>query len=152
MLLLAIEILLLPLVLIAVAPDAPLAKTLRVWLIDAPAQALDRLTPARAVVGLIVLALLVAWMMSAPETVAMIGIGDLSAYLDAAIIAALIGTAARVKFVLSATVQLGRMSLRLGRRVGADKARSRQPRRRQSKPRAPSGDADPDGVWALAGA
>src|ERR1700754_875380 len=88
------------------APDIPISKALRHWLIEAPANALNKLTPMKLVVGLIVLVGLVAWAMSAPEIVTMISIGDLPAYLDAVAVMALMGAAARLKFVLSEAVRL----------------------------------------------
>jgi hypothetical protein len=47
--------LILSLVIVALAPDTPIAKALRFWLIETPAVALSKLTPMKVIVGLIVL-------------------------------------------------------------------------------------------------
>ncbi len=145
------EMLILALVIMAVAPNIPIARTLRHWLIEAPAIALSKLTPLKLIVGLIVLACLVGWAMSAPEIVAMIGIGDLSAYLDAVVIMALLGAVARLKFVLSEAVRLAQTVVtKRARLFTANRARSRQPRLRRSRSFPSRADDEPHGAWAFA--
>lgn len=145
------EMLLLSLVVMAFAPDIPIAKALRSWLIEMPASALNKLTPTKLIVGLIVLVLLVAWAMSAPEIVAMIGIGDLSAYLDAVVIMALMGAAARLKFALSQVVRLARAAVtQQAKPFSTNRSRSRQPRLRRSRSFSSRSDDEPSGAWAFA--
>ena len=128
--LLMIEIFLLALAVVALAPDTPLGKTLRAWLIDAPVRATAKLTPAKIVIGTIVFLCLIGMALSAPELVAMIGFGDLAVYLDAAVIAALVAAAARLRFVLAPTVRLSRnLSARFIGRRNRRKSRNRRSRR-----------------------
>jgi len=142
------EMLILSLAAMAFFPDIPVSKALRHWLIEAPANAFNKLTPMKLIVGLIVLVCLVGWAMSAPEIVAMIGIGDLSAYLDAAVIMALLGAAARVKFALSEAVRLARTVIAYSAKpFNANRTRSRQRRSMSFPPRA---DDEPHGAWAFA--
>jgi hypothetical protein len=138
---------LLALVVVRWAPDTPLAKILRAWLIEAPVGALNDLSPAKVMIGAIVLVCLVGMALSAPEVVAMIGVADLSAYLDAAVIAMLIGAAARVKFVLGSTL---RVSRNIFGRSNRSRAYERQPRRQKSKSPRSSDEVDPHGDWAFA--
>src|SRR6516225_7862964 len=105
--LLMIELFLLTFAVIALAPDTTLGEALRVWLIETPARALSRLTILKAVVGLIVIACLIGWAVSAPELVAMVGVGDMSLYLDAAVIAMLVSAITRLKFVLTQAIRVG---------------------------------------------
>ena len=145
------EMLILSLAAMAFAPDIPVSKALRHWLIEAPANALNKLTPMKLIVGLIVLVGLVAWAMSAPEIVAMIGIGDLSAYLDAVAIMALMGAAARLKFVLSEAVRLARAVVGYrAKPFKANRARSRQSRAHRSRLFPSRADDEPHGAWAFA--
>ena len=103
------------------------------------------------IIGLIVVVCLIGMAMSAPELVAMIGFGDLSLYLDAAVIAMLLSAAAQLKFVVARTMQLGR---NIAARITAlvSRTRSRNRRSRRDRPRLPpsSGDADPQEDWAFA--
>jgi hypothetical protein len=87
------------------APDTPIGKTLRVALIDAPAKALSRATPLKVIVGLIVFLILVVLVVGAPELVAMIGLSDLSIYLDITVISILMSTAVRLKSVLAYAIR-----------------------------------------------
>jgi hypothetical protein len=111
-------------------------------MIEIPARKTANLTPAKIVVGLIVLVFLVGWAMSAPEVVAMIGFGDLAAYLDLAVIAMLMTAVARLKFVLEHTIRLSRnLSARVVARSAKSMARNRQARRQRPK-LPPSADED----------
>jgi hypothetical protein len=150
---LATEMLILSLVVMTFAPDIPISRALRHWLIEAPANALSKLTPMKLIVGLIVLVFLVGWAMSAPEIVAMIGIGDLSAYLDAVVIMALMGAATRLKFVLSEAVRHARTAVtNEGKLLSANRARNRQPRLRRSRSFPSRADDEPHAAWAFAAA
>jgi hypothetical protein len=149
--LLTAGVLVLSLIIMALAPDIPITKALRFWLIEAPAAVLGKLTPMKLIVGLIVLVALVAWSMSAPEIVAMIGLGDLSAYLDAAVIMALLGATARLKFALSRAVRLVQTLMTFRAKLfGASRARSRQLRPRHSRSLPPRADDEPHRPWAFA--
>jgi energy-converting hydrogenase Eha subunit C len=132
--LLVMEIFLLALAVMAFAPDTPLGKSLRAWMIEIPARATAKLTPAKIIVGAIVFVFLIGWAMSAPEVVAMIGFSDLAAYLDLAVVAMLLAAIARLKFVLGHTIRLSRtLSARFIARSTRSKARNRQSRRQRPK-------------------
>lgn len=145
--LLMTELFLLALVVVGWAPDTPLGKTLHAWFIEAPARALNNLSPAKVIVGSIVLVFLIALALSAPELVAIMGLGDLYLYLDAAVIAMLIGAAARVKFVLGHALHVSRNIVARWNRSGAY---DRQPRQQKSKLPRSSDEVDPHGDWAFA--
>jgi hypothetical protein len=136
---------------IAWAPDTPLGKTLRNWLVEAPARVLNRLTPFKITVGLIVFVWLIGMVLAAPELIPIIGIGDLALYLDATVIVMLLGTAARLKLVLTQTVRLGQeIPGRLIARFKRSQSRSRSPRRhRHGTPPSPDDTASPAG-WEFA--
>lgn len=134
LMLLVMEIFLLALAGIAFAPDTPLGKSLRTWMIEIPARKTAELTPAKIIVGVIVFVFLIGWAMSAPELVAMIGFGDLAAYLDFAVIAMLLTAVARLKFVLEHTIRFSRNPLAsVIARSTRSKARNRQARRQTPK-------------------
>ena len=145
------EIFLLALAVVAFAPDTPLGKTLRAWLIDAPVRAAAKLTPANIVIGAIVLVCLIGMAVSAPELVAMIGFGDLAVYFDAVVIAALVAAATRMRFVLAYTVRLSRnLSARFIARRNGHKSRPRQSRRHRPLLPSSSNDDDPLGDLVFA--
>lgn len=149
--LLIAEIVLLAFAVVAFMPDAPLGKALRFWLIEAPVRAVDGLSVKKIIVGTIVLICLIGFAMSAPELVALIGFGDLAVYLDAAVIAMLLGAAERLRFVLKPVLRLGRdIAARCAARASGGRARDRQTRRHKPKRPRPSGDADPRGDWVFA--
>jgi len=106
--LIASELLLLALCAVLWAPDTPIGKLLRIVLIDRPAKTLNRATPLKVIVGLIVFLALVAFIISAPELVAIMGLSDLSIYLDFTIISILMSAAVRLKSVLAYAIRLGR--------------------------------------------
>jgi hypothetical protein len=143
---------LLALAAMAWAPETPFGKSLRDWLVEKPAGAIGRLTPAKIVIGLIVAVLLIGMAMSAPEIVAMIGFGDLAVYLDAAVIVSLLAWAARLKFAAQQTVRLGRaLSRRLVARRHGNRTRARKTHRhRRKSPPSSDEEAGPFGGWAFA--
>ena len=148
------EILVLALIVITLAPETPLAKSLRFWLVERPADRLSEVTPMKIIVGLIVVACLVV-LMAEPATFTIISIADLSAslsaYLDAAIIVSLIGAAARLKVTLTEVNRLSRIvRTRFSARFGRHRVRNRRLRVRRPKVRPSSGDADPPGDWVFA--
>ncbi len=149
--LLMVEIFLLALAVVAFAPDTPLGKTLRAWLVDAPVRAAAKLTPAKIVIGAIVFVCLIGMALSAPELVAMIGFGDLAVYLDAAIIAALVAAATRFKFVLAHTMRLNRtLSARFITRRNAHRSRHRRSRRHRPSLPSSSDEDEPLGDLVFA--
>ena len=147
---LVVELFVLALAVMTWAPDTPLGRGLRHWLVDAPIRALYRVSPPKIIMGLIVAVCLIGMAMSAPELVALIGFGDLSVVIDATVIVTLLSAAARLKFVIARTAQLGRNFVA---RIAALSAaiRPRNRRTRQHRPRLPpSGDGDSAGDWAFA--
>jgi len=149
--LLVTELLVLAFVAAVWAPDTPLGKNLRTVLIEAPAQALKRATPLKIIVGLIVFLGLVAFVLGAPEIVAMIGLGDLSIYLDFTVVVILLSVVARLKSTVIHTVGLSRAVVaRVIARANRTKARNRRPR--MSRPKLPSSTDEnaPHWAWAFA--
>ena len=136
----AAELLLVALSAALLAPDTPIGKSLRVVLIDRPAKTLSHATLLKVIVGLIVFLALVAFILSAPELVAIMGLSDLSLYLDITIISILMNTAVRLKSVLA-------YAIRLVRGIAArDIPRSKRagPRNRLSHPRRPKSPPSDD--------
>jgi len=149
--LLVMEIFLLVLAVMAFAPETPLAKSLRAWLVETPVRATADLTPAKIIVGLIVSVCLIGWAISAPELVAMVGFADLAAYLDVAVIAMLLTAITRLRFVLQHTIRLSRtLSARVIARSTRGKARHRQARRHRPKLPPSADEDDPLGGLAFA--
>jgi cobalamin biosynthesis protein CobD/CbiB len=143
--LIAAELLLLALCVVLWAPDTPIGKSLRVVLIDRPAKTLSRATPLKVIIGLIVFLALVGFIISAPELVAIMGISDLSIYLDITIISILMSTAVRLKSVLAYAIRLVRgiaaRDIRQWKRAGP-RNRLSHPRRPKSPPSDDEGDAE----------
>jgi cobalamin biosynthesis protein CobD/CbiB len=143
--LIAAELLLLALCAALWAPDTPIGKAVRNVLIDLPAKTLSRATPLKVIVGLIVFLALVAFIVSAPELVAIMGLGDLSIYLDFTIISLLVSTAARLKSVLAYAIRLIRgiaqSNIPQWRRAGR-RNRLSHPRRPKSPPSDDEGGAE----------
>jgi hypothetical protein len=106
--LIAAELLLIALCATLWAPDTPIGKSLRVALIDTPAKTLSHATPRKVIIGLIVFLALVGFIISAPELVAIMGLGDLYLYLDITVISILVSTIVRLKSVLTPAIRLVR--------------------------------------------
>lgn len=120
-------------------------------LVDTPARVLKG-GPLKVFVALVVLAALLAFTVAAPEMVALLGVADLSLYLDLAVLSAILGAADAVvaagRRVAAPTMQLAaRLDLAPGRsrRSGTRTRRVRRPQRPSS-----NDDASPAGDWALA--
>src|SRR5580658_10897998 len=103
--LIAAELLLMALCAALWAPDTPIGKSVRVVLIDPLAKTLSRATPLKVIVGLAVFLALAVFIISAPELVAIMGLSDLSIYLDLTIISILTSTAVRLKSVLAYAIR-----------------------------------------------
>jgi cobalamin biosynthesis protein CobD/CbiB len=148
--LIAAELLLLALCAALWAPDTPIGKSLRVVLIDRPAKTLNRATPLKVIVGLIVFLALVAFIISAPELVAIMGLGDLSIYLDFTIISILMSAAVRLKSVFAYAIRLVRgiaaRDIPRWKRAGP-RNRLSHPRRPQSPPS--ENESGPEWGWAF---
>jgi hypothetical protein len=106
--LIAAELLLMAFCVVLWAPDTLIGKSLRVALIDFPAKTLSHATPLKVIVGLIVFFALAVFIFGAPELVALMGLSDLSIYLDFTIISILMSTAVRLKSVLGGAIRLVR--------------------------------------------
>ena len=148
--LIAAELLLLALCAALWAPDTPIGKSLRVVLIDRPAKTLSRATPLKVIVGLIVFLALVAFIISAPELVAIMGLSDLSIYLDFTIISILMSAAVRLKSVFAYAIRLVRgiaaRDIPRWKRAGP-RNRLSHPRRPQSPPS--ENESGPEWGWAF---
>jgi hypothetical protein len=118
-------------------------------LIDLPAKTLSRATPLKVIVGLIVFLSLLVFIFSAPELVAIMGLSDLSIYLDFTIISILMSTAIRLKSALAYAIRLVRgIAARDVPRWTRAGLRNRLSRLR--RPKSPPSD-DEDGVeWGWA--
>jgi hypothetical protein len=147
--LIAAELLLLALCVMLWVPDTPIGKSLRVVLIDRPAKTLSRATPLKVIVGLIVFFSLVIFIISAPELAALIGISDLSIYVDITIVSILMNTAVRLKSVLACAIRLVRgiasRDIPQWMRAGP-RNRLSHPRR----PKSPPSDDDGGAEWGWA--
>jgi hypothetical protein len=147
--LIAAELLFLALCVALWAPDTPIGKSLRVVLIDAPAKTLSRATPLKVIIGLIVFLALVVFIISAPELVAIMGLGDLYFYLDITVISILMSTAVRLKSVFA-------YAIRLVRGIAArdiPQWKRAEPRNRLSHPRrakSPPSDDEGGAEWGWA--
>ena len=138
--LIAAELLLLVLCAMLWAPDTPIGKSFRAVLIDAPARILNRATPLKVVIGLIVLLVLLVFIFGAPELVALIGLGDLYVYLDIAVISILMNAAVRSKSVFT-------YAIRVVRGIAARKIppwKRAGPRNRRLHPRRPKSTSSDD--------
>jgi hypothetical protein len=138
--LIAAELLLLAVCAALWAPDTPIGKAVRVVLIDRPAETLSRATPLKVIVGLIVFLALVVFIVSAPEFVAIMGLGDLSIYLNFTIISMLVSTGVRLKSLLA-------YAIRLFRGIAPSRIRQRErvgPRNRLAHPRRPKSPPSDD--------
>jgi cobalamin biosynthesis protein CobD/CbiB len=149
--LIAAELLLMALCAALWAPDTPIGKTLRVVLIDPLAKTLSRATPLQVIVGLIVFLALVVFIIGAPELVAIMGVTDLSIYLDFTIMSILMSTAVRLKSVFAYAIRLVRgiaaRDIPQWKRTGP-RNRLSHPRRAKSPPSDDEGDAE--WGWAFA--
>jgi hypothetical protein len=131
------------------APDTPIGKTLRVVLIDPLAKTLSRATPLKVMVGLIVFFALIVFIIGAPELVAIMGVADLSLYLDITIISILVSTAVRLKSMLAYAIRLVRgiaaRDIPQWKRAGP---RNRLSHRR--RPKSPPSDDEGGAEWGWA--
>jgi len=150
--LIAIELLVLALCTALWAPDTLIGKTLRAILIDAPAKACRRATPLQMIVGLIVLFSLAAFVIGAPEWIALFGLGDLASYLDVGLILLVTSAAAHLKSPLARVVRFARdVSARVVARCGRIRGRNRLSRPRRPKaPPTPDDDGEAEREWAFA--
>ncbi len=143
--LIAAELLLMALCAALWAPDTPIGKSLRVVLIDRPAKTLSRVTPLKGIVGLTVFLALVVFIISAPEFVAIMGVSDLSIYLDITIISILMSTVVRLKSALAFAIRLVRgiaaRDIPQWKRTGP-RSRLSHPRRPKSPPSDDEGGAE----------
>lgn len=140
--LLIIELLILGLC--AAASDTPLGKRLRSLLVDAPVTAFRGATPRQLIVGLIVLCSLTAFVIGAPEWIALFGLGDLAAYLDVGLILLLSSAVLRLRSLLARAAPVVRgIIVRVIPRRGQGRRRGRRPRRTALSP-----DDDGGPAWA----
>jgi cobalamin biosynthesis protein CobD/CbiB len=143
--LIATELLLMAVCAVLWAPDTLIGKSLRVVLIDFPAKTLNHATPLKVIVGLIVFLALVVFIFGAPELVALMGLSDLSIYLDFTIISILMSTAVRLKSVLAYAIRLVRGIAPRGipqRKRAGPRNRLSHPRRPKSSPSDDEGGAE----------
>ena len=133
------------------APDTGFGKVMRQALIEAPARKLAQTTPLKLAVGIVALASLFAFMLSAPELVPLIGFGDLALYFDAAALTLVMGAVMKYKsLVLHITTSLRQWAANafcsvagMGRKLGTRRVRSLK------SPTAPD-DKEPEPAWAFA--
>ncbi len=107
------------------APDTRTGKFLRTILIDAPADAFSRATPLKVIVWLCVFAIVAAFVIAAPEWIAMFGFGDFVAYVDVGVILLLLSAVERSKLPLVRAVRLARHigAHHIARRIRGRRAR-----------------------------
>jgi hypothetical protein len=145
------ELLLLAFAVAVFAPNTPLGKTLHAVLIDAPTKALERATPLKVITGLIVCLILVALMVSAPEWIAIMGIGDLWIYFDIAVVSMLVGSAVRLKYAAIQVIQVSR-AIAAGVVARSNRIRGRSRHLHLRRPKLPSStdEVEPQWDWAIA--
>ena len=136
---------------VAFAPESHIGKAFQRLFVESPARLLN-VGPLKMFVALVVLVVLAAIAVAAPEMVPLMGMADLSLYLDLAVLPLILGAAngltdACVGVAAAAKRYVARirlMRLRPGR-LGLRAQRTRRPRRSK-----PDDDASPFGVWAIA--
>jgi len=127
-------------------PDTPVGKILRRALIDDPARMLSNTTPLKTVVGVIVFFALIAFVIGGPEVVAIMGIGDLSLYLDITVVTLLVSAALRFKSALTQAMTHAReIAARIV--VPGNRARARNLRSRPRRPKSPPSDSEDGAEW-----
>ena len=135
----------------AFLPETQLGKLLRRTLVVRPAEVLNG-GPLKVIVALVVLAGVVVFVVAAPEWVALMGMADLSLYLDLAVLSFLLGAVGSLKTASRAGVGVAkqiasRLTLAKARlkRLGVRARRARKPRHGPA-----ADDSWPSGVWAAA--
>jgi hypothetical protein len=136
---------------VAFAPDSEMGRTLRSALVDRPARLLNG-GPLKIFVSIIILAGLVAFVLGAPERVALIGMTDLTVYLDLVALSFIVGAVSDPKSAMRAGVQLAKRSADAVMSVPARLQRLPGRIRRTRRPRQPVGadDGHAWGAWAAA--
>ena len=133
------------------APTTEVGKAFRRALVIAPARFLSG-GPMKMFVAIVVFAALVAFAVGAPELVDLVGMADLSLYLDMAILSFILGAVTGFRSAARSVI-LGVRRVLSGRhfdRAHVGQTRARTPR--SSKPgRSLSDDEEwPSNAWALA--
>lgn len=127
--------------LVALAPDSEMGRTLRNALVDRPARLLNG-GPLKVFVAIIVLAGLVAFVLGAPELVALIGMTDLTVYLDLVVLSFIVGAVSNLKGAMRAGGQLAKRGANAVMLAPARLQRLPRRVRRARKPRQPVADDD----------
>jgi hypothetical protein len=132
-------------------PDTEIGRAFRRVLVEDPARLLNG-GPLKVFVALVVLVGLVAFAVGAPELVALIGMADLSVYLDLAVLAFMLSAATRLRTASRAGLEatkraFGRLAL-ASARLSWRRVRTRRTRR--PRRHAANDDGRPSGVWAAA--
>lgn len=133
------------------APESHFGKGFQRLFVDRPARLLSR-GPAKIIVAAVVMVALIAIAAAAPEIVALVGLGDLSIYLDLVVVSVVLGAAkgfrtaslSLVPALRRCVASLLAMPLPLGRQ------NSRVPRVRRPQRPKPDDDAAPWEAWAIA--
>ena len=128
------------------APDTRIGKFLRTILVDTPADAFSRATPLKVMVWLIVFVVVAAFVLGAPEWIAMFGFGDFVAYIDVTVLLLLVSAIERAKLPLVRAVRVVRHTgaNHIGRWV---RGRRRRRLRRRSGSKTPPADNDGPASW-----
>lgn len=136
---------------VAFTPDTNLGKALRRVLVDGPARLLNG-GPLKVFVALVVVAGLVAFAVGAPELVALIGMADLSVYIELAALSFILSAVTGLRTASRSGVAATRRCFGRAARAPARLRRRRVRTRRTRKPRrqAANDDGRPFGVWAAA--
>jgi hypothetical protein len=133
------------------APDTHFGKIMRRTLIEAPARWLEGTKPLKLAVRLAVLVAMACAVSGAPELAAVVGLGDLALYFDAAALALLMGAVVTYKSLLAPIATRTRRSMvDCVRGLAARRRRGRALHPRRQKPRAASDADKPEPSWAFA--
>ena len=148
---LLVQLLLLAMAVIAVAPDSFLGRALRRALVETPARWIAG-DPFRMLIGAVVVVGLIAFALGAPELIALAGIADVAAYLDLTAVVVLLGAAQGAKGLATAVVVRARRVIAglAPQRAGRFAAHRRTPRTQRPRIRTVREDAEPPGLWAAA--
>jgi len=132
-------------------PQGAIGKAFRRLFVDAPARLLQT-SPRTAAVWLVLLVLLLAISIAAPEVIALMGVSDLSAYLDLALISLVLGAVKSARSLAGSALAIARQGLAAlaAARPAAGRRGGRVRRVRKARPPPPAEGGFGAGAWVVA--
>ncbi len=133
------------------APQSAIGRRFRRLFVEAPARLLET-SPKTVLLWLLVVAALAVISVVAPEVMALMGVSDLTAYFDLALISLALSAVRLARSGAVAALTIARQGLTALARVrpAASRRGLRTRRVRKVRPPAPSEDSVPAGAWAIA--